>query len=82
MDNFTFFSQFVNCINVCVRVSMTFLARLFEEYKSYCTHPGVGVGVGVCVPDCANPNVQTLNNSTIPQEIIMKLHTHVKDDKS
>ena len=59
---------------------MSFLARLFEEYKSYCTHPGVGVGV--CVPDCVNPNVQQLNNSTIPQGIIMKLHTHVKDDKS
>jgi hypothetical protein len=26
-----------------------FLARLFEEYESYCSRPGVGVGVGVSV---------------------------------
>ena len=31
---------------ICVRMSLAFLARLDESRKSYYTTPGVGVGVG------------------------------------
>ena len=35
--------------NLVNTVEAAFLVRLFEEYESYTTHPGIGVGIAVGV---------------------------------